>query len=303
MIVRADMLALDDSPADARQVLRQRAAHAVRVGLLGHGITANFERATCAALLQHRYRAMSVTAGAQQLHVAQDDRGLTHFYYDRHAYVWPHGTIGDRATAFLADALVTSALLRAIPATVTLHAAALEHGGCAFAITGVSTAGKTTTAIACAAAGCGIYSDERCVITCAGVVPYPRAVNVRSGALELLRASLPDGPVARRLRRFPASEWNDASMPELFGGERPHAAPLRALFSIRGRSDVPRTRRISPVDMLADARIGAVTSQVGLERVRTLLETLSGIACYELVLGSPFATALHIQRVVEREAR
>ena len=301
MIVRADWLAADDSPAGVRQSLQKRAAHRVGIGLLGHGVSAHFEREASAALLANRYRAMPSAQGLLQMHVASDERGLTHFFHQEQAYVWPYGAIGDRATAFLADAIVTGALLRAIPASLTLHAAALEYGGAAFAITGISTAGKTTTAIACVAAGCSIYSDERCIITAAGVVPYPRAINVRAGSLDLLRSSLPDGPVTRRLRRFCGSEWNDASMPEVFGSrERPEAAPLRALFSIRGRGDTPRSRRISPVDMLADARVGAVTREDGLDSVRVLLETLSGIACYELVLGSPFATALHVQRVVER---
>lgn len=303
MMIRAEQLQADDFDEAQRGVLKRRATHGVHIGLLGCGISAYFEQEGGAAQLRARYRSFSYDGSGLQAHIACDDRGITHFLGDGEAYVWPHGRLSDRGTAFLADAVITDALLRAIPASITLHAAALRYGDAAFALTGVSTAGKTTTAIACAAAGCGIYSDERCINTPAGVVPYPRALNIRPGALELLRANLPPGEVGDRIRGFRGTQWRNAPFEELFAArEQPAPARLHALFSICGYGAAPQTRRITPIEMLTAAQIGAKSRARGMERLGALIQTLSEAACFELVLGTPYATALHIQRLLEHLA-
>lgn len=301
MMIRAEQLQADDFSEAQRALLKRRAAHAVHIGVLGCGISAYFENDGSAAQLRARYRCLSCDGGTLEAHIACDDRGITHFLRDGEAYVWPYGRLSEKGTAFLADAVITDALLRAIPASVTLHAAALRYGDAAFAVTGISTAGKTTTAIACAAAGCAIYSDERCIITPAGVVAYPRTLNIRPGALELLRANLPPGDVGDRIRGYRGIQWRDASFEEL-SGTREHPAParLRALFSICGYGAAPQTRRVTPIEMLNAAQIGAKSRARGMERVGALIQILSETACFELVLGTPYATALHIQRLLER---
>jgi hypothetical protein len=79
----------------------------------------------------------------------------------------------------------------------------------------------------------------------------------------------------------------------------PEPAPLRALFAIVGTGARPRSRRITPVAMLPLVQPGAHVPARGIDRVRRLLELLGTLACYELVLGSPYATALHLRAQLE----
>lgn len=303
MICAARLEAFEPSQTQ-RFAVQKRAASGARFGVLGCGVDVHFERDGAASYLRKRYRDLSCDGTHIHTYAACDESGITHFLHEGGAYRWPHGPLTDRSVAFLADAVATDALLRAIPAQVSMHAAALRYGDAAFAITGLSTAGKTTTAIACAAAGCDLYSDERCIVTSAGVAAYPRTLNIRSGALELLRRDLPSGEVKERLCAHPGSQWRDVAFADLFG-VRPAAqpAPLRAIFTIRGYAANAASRRIPPLEMLPDAKTGARSSARVMDRIRALLDVLSDAACFELVLGPPSQTARHIQSVLERLPR
>jgi hypothetical protein len=301
MLVHAGALVPEELAPSRRARLIERSRHAVSIGVLRACAVAAFDDALAAQHFALRYRDLQVAAGeAVRTYAACDDGECWFWSDDGAAYRWPHGRLSPRATAFLADAVTSDALLGAIPSAVALHAAALRRGGRAFAITGLSTAGKSTTALACVAAGCRLYSDERCLIVDGDVVAYPRALNGRADGLALLADDLPDGTLRRRLEPRRGADWENVPFAALFDEPEPPApAPLAALFAICGHGDVPATRPITHVEMLAYAHRGAKVGAQGIDRVRLVLELLERVPCYELVLGAPYATALHLIECVE----
>jgi hypothetical protein len=257
----------------------------------------HFDEPRSAALFASRYRDLPAHAQADiHAYAVRDASGNTHFWTDEAVgYTWPHGALVPGATAFLADAVAMHAVLTAVPSTIALHAAALYRNGQAFAITGHSTAGKSTTAVALVAAGCGLYSDERCIVTPAGTIPFPRAINLRSGGIDVLIADLPPGPLRSQLERHRGANWNDVHFTELLEEQPlPPTVPLSALFVIAGRAAEPSSRQISAVEMLPHAQFGAITAAVGIDRACAILGLLQSVTCYELILGAPGASAGHI---------
>ncbi len=295
-LTAADLVPQALSPAE-RAALRRRARHAVGFGVLDARAGAHFDDPRSALVFARRYRDLRRDGeAALRTYAVRDDAGRAHFWSgDGPAYAWPHGPLPPTATAFFADAFATHELLSSIPAGIALHAAALRWGDAAFALTGCSTAGKSTTALACVAAGAQLYSDERCITTPAGTVPYPRALSLRRGGLELLADTLPEGDLRARLARHRGADWGSAPFEEVFGsGAVPEPAPLRALFAIVGRDAVPRSRPLAPVAMLPLAGAGANVGAKGVDRVHALLELCRGVACFELVLGAPLESARHV---------
>jgi hypothetical protein len=296
MISVADLVPAELSPAH-RAALRRRARHTVSFGVHGVRVSAHFDDPAGARELARRYRDLRHDDPASlPVYAVRDDAGRSHFWRDGgEAYVWPHERLSGRVTAFFADAFATRALLSALPATLSLHAAALRRNDVAFALTGRSTAGKSTTALACVAAGAELYSDERCVTTPGGTIPYPRALNLRRGGLDLLAAALPEGALRRRLASHRGADWENVRFDELFGARPlPAPAPLRTLFAIVGWAAAPASRRIAPLAMLPLAEPGANVAARGVDRVCALLDFFRGVACFELVLGAPADSARHV---------
>lgn len=301
MITLADLVP-SELPASQLAALRRRARHAVGFGVLDGRASAHFDDAASARYFDERYRDLRTDEPqARPTYAVRDEAGHAHFWIDDGpVYVWPHGDLSPAATAFFADVFATHALFSSIPTAIALHAAALRRNDAAFAITGLSTAGKSTTALACVAGGAQLYSDERCVTTPRGTFAYPRTVNVRQGGIDLLLASLPDGDLRDRLAAHRGADWNSARFEELFGTCRlPEPAPLRALFAIVGRDATPRSRPVEPAAMLPLAEGAAKVWARGIDRVCALLELFGGVACYELVLGTPMETARHIHERVD----
>jgi hypothetical protein len=289
----------------ARADLRRRAEHEFRFGVLDIGAGAYFDDARSAAVFAERYRALATRSGSvQPTYAVCDDAGRPHVWSgDGPAYVWPYQPLSPAAVAFFADAFATHELLSTIPFAVSLHAASLHRNGVAFALTGLSTAGKSTTALACAAAGAQLYSDERCITTPSGTIPFPRAMSVRADGKRLLLDTLPECELRRRLASHTGTDWKSAGFDELFGDQLlPQPAPLRVLFAIVGRDAVARSRRIAPAAMLALAEPAAKTWARGLDRVAALFELCRSVDCYELVLGNPVDSARHVLSVVDAVA-
>ena len=290
------------SPAQ-RAEFQRRAAFTVDFGVAGAAASARFDDRRCAADFERRYRALATDADdPATTYAVSDDEQRTYFWSgdDGEAWMWAHQPLAPHDVAFLADVFATHELLSRIPHAVSLHAASLYRGGTAFALTGLSTAGKSTTALACAAIGAQLYSDERCVTTPAGTIAYPRALSVRAGGKQLLIETLPDCDLRRRLAAHPGANWPCIAYGELFGPQAlPPPAPLRALFAIVGRDRTARVRRIEPAAMLAYAQPAAKTWSRGVDRVAALLALCRSVACYELVLGTPVESARHVLDVVD----
>ncbi|MGP6157296.1 MAG: hypothetical protein ACLPYS_07275, partial [Vulcanimicrobiaceae bacterium] len=199
------------------------------------------------------------------------------------------------AVEFLADCVVRHMYFMELSPYLTFHAAAMGVPGGAFAVTATSEGGKTTTALACARRGMPLYSDERCVIDGERVLPFPRALNVRAEALELLAADppFPDGGVGERLVRRRGADWSGVDFAELFGDARlPPPQPLRALFFITGRAAEPAVAPLALREALPALLTVPLRSRSrGLERVAEATRLLAGIRAYALTLGRPDATA------------
>lgn len=301
MMIYAADLRRSNTTLSHRTAMASRAVHSCAFGTMESAVRVHFDDPESAADFGERYRDLS-RAGDPAVNVyAVRDSGGTHFWTSRgESYVWDRSPLAPSSVSFLADALATRALLGSLPGTVALHAAALRWRNSAFALTGVSTAGKTTTAVACVAAGCGLYSDERCIASASGVSAYPRTLNVRAEGLQLLVDDLPAGILRDRLAAYRGADWRNVRLRDLdpaYGPPEP--APLRALFAIAGTASAPSIAAISPAKMLRAAHLGALCGRRGVARAAALLGMLSHVNCYELVLGRPFQTAVFLTNVLE----
>jgi len=293
--------------AATRGELRAAAVARAGFGVLGRRVTVRFDEAECAEAFGARYRdVQSPGLPAAEVIVARGAGGRTFFAVEGgEAFVWPEPPLGIGATAFVADVVATHALFSAIPGAFAFHAASLAYRGGAFAILGASEAGKSTTALACVeAGGCALFSDERCVVKDGVVHPFARGLNVRTGALGIFAGELPPSSGLRaRIAARPPGEWRDARFDEVFGPDATAARPLplRAIFAIAGRADAPAIRRVDAA-MLLPAASSCAKRPAGLAGIAAILALLRGVACYELVLGSPCATARALTALLDRDA-
>ena len=210
------------------------------------------------------------------------------------SWEWRSGPLPADALAFLTDAALLSAVIRSSD-LLSMHAAAIEFAGRGAAIAGASTAGKTTTLLACARAGARVYSDERALLRDGQLQPFLRRCSVRDGGRDLLLQDDANDALADRLRSSP-----DLDLRDCFGrGAVAAPAALDAVFVLSGCGENPAIRRIAPAQALTavtkwfDMRGGM------LERAARALEVLHGAHCYEVQLGSPAATARAILAAME----
>jgi hypothetical protein len=177
----------------------------------------------------------------------------------------------------------------------SIHAAAVAHRDNGALIVGDSTAGKTTTLLACARAGLQVYSDERGLLRGTMVQPFLRTCNVRSGGRALLLDDERHDVLASYLltgARF--------SLRECFGEAAiASPAPLRAVFVLSGCAERPE---MTPID--AAAALPAIsrwfdTKGDRLDRLALAVHLLRQARCYRLVLGTPKHSATVIARSLE----
>ena len=295
--VTAENLVEIQLSAEQRCKLFERSRERVTVEWFGKKITACFDDPFEAESLRARYRDF-LTAGAPDLWTcaARGDCGGPIFFAEPGgAFRYPEALRKPGHVAFVADTVTQRAFFNVNPLVISFHAAAVEVGDAAAAISAMSTGGKTTTAIACARRGMGLYTDERCVIIDGEVYPFPRAINVRWDAIALLTAqAVPgDGDIGLRLRAHAGAEWKMVTFAELLGN-RPPPRPrrLEAIFFIEGRGEVPI---VAPLPL--DAAVARLVSAafwgpaVGLDRVAGANAIFKHTRAYSLKLGLPDDTA------------
>lgn len=201
---------------------------------------------------------------------------------------WTQGTLPPNAIAFLADAVMISAVIRYDPEMASIHAAALEYQGTAVAIAGHSSANKIATLMACARRDMRVYSDERAIVRGNVVHPFLRRCSVRAAGPRLLladRQTLPDVP--------------ELSLKTCFGAAAiAKPRPLGALFVLAGSGS---TASLEPID--AATALPAITRWFDargdlMDRVTRAISPLRGLHCFRLILGSPDETAVTIGRAI-----
>ncbi|MGH8163209.1 MAG: hypothetical protein ACREP1_02610 [Rhodanobacteraceae bacterium] len=287
------------SPRDAEFFCAQP-FHWVGVAI-GGGAACGFSDEEAAALFAARYRHLPCERASRRFYCGRDGAGSTVFWSeDNAAFRWNRGTPSPGTIAFLADAVVTTLCFGSDAQTVTFHAAALAARDGAFALVGTSGSGKSTTAIAAALAGYGLYSDEFCRTSPAGVEAFPRSLNLRPGGLELLARSAFAGRVMRaRFRARAANGWPNAGYDDVLGSARPpDRKPLRHIFRIAGRGARPAMVPTTRYDLLRHIAPYARTAAVSAGRAAELLGALAFARCYELTLGDPDATVRAIAAIV-----
>jgi len=245
------------------------------------------------------HRGSSGTAPSLTLFVVEAD-GQTFFWVDpQSVWRWSGGPIEPHLVGFFADAVLHHEFTR-LTASVSFHAAVLAFDGACAALTGVTTAGKTTTAVACVRAGLRLYSDERCILQEGRVVPFLRRLTLRAGGRVMLCADEPDSDFGALLASWKEHEEVAVRASRLFGEGAQGGAPLplRWLFLMDGFGDTPA---VTPTTALAAAPAilrSFSSGDSGLERVALWLRELKGVAVYRLRLGRPAATASAIKEVM-----
>lgn len=299
-LVQSEAL-LDDSS------LRASATHVVRVDLAGTVVDVRFNDREAARLYRSRYRHMlSAATPRRRAYAAAAESRVGYFWLEGDAvYRWDRSELTPNVVTFLADAVINTGVFTSAADTIALHAATVGNAFGVAAVIGISTAGKTTTAIACARRGLDLYSDEYCVLAPSGVLPFPRSISIRCAATEVLANDPVSGSaVDAWLQTHGCCDGYDLGYDELFGAfVRPEVRPLRAAFALVGRSEKPQAKVIPARAMVEHVRPWAKTSLQGVERLQRLLVLFGGVRCCELVLGSPDASAREIARCLEESAR
>lgn len=285
-------------------VLRRRLSHArdLTVRVAGIVLRMRFEDESVRDKFAFRYRHHVSLDAPSLTYNCGAEAGTYYFWSETAAWCWPHGSLPVEALVVFVDATAMSTLVRSDPALLSFHAAAIGYRNAAAAIVGDSTAGKTTTTVACARRGMTVFSDERLMIREGTMVlPFLRAFNVRRhGALLLEQDNIDDAFGKHLSVRVPEKDWTDISplefMPHL---HIPPPAPLRAVFLLDGKAqdaqilevDAARScpRLLSSLDCMARAR---------LDRAARVLEILRQVRVFSVTLGRPDASAVAIESIL-----
>jgi hypothetical protein len=301
--IAADALEAVELAPELRRSLRGEVIETVWTDWFGTCIAVGFDDARAAASYRRRYARLPSERPADVHAYALRCGGSTLFWVEGGpAYRWREVLEDPLAVDFLADCVVRHTYFMELSPYLSFHAAALGVAGGAFAVTAASEGGKTTTALACARRGMPLYSDERCILDGERVLPFPRALNVRAAALELLASdpAFPDGGVGERLCAHRGADWTGVDFADLFSDARlPPAEPLRAVFFITARAAEPAVRAM-PFREALPALLGVPLRgrNRGVERVADATRLLAQAKAYALTLGRPDATACLVHETV-----
>ncbi len=302
-----DLLQSTTLTAERERELAARAEHALSFAIGEQAVCVRFSQASSARDFRRRYADMLVAGGSTPyVAYAVESADETHFWMERDA-VWCHtGSRPDDAyVGFCVDVVACNEYLRRSH-DAGFHAAVVASQRAAAAILGASTAGKSTTAIACVGAGLRLYSDERCIVQAGRVVPFLRQITLRRGG----RALLADDPCAcdRRMRSLLAS-WTAHEevvfAPSEFAPGQVGGAPLplACAFVLDGIGDAPRLEPAGAGDVAPAMLASMMSQESGLDRLARLLGILRGVTLYRLQLGAPGDTARVISETLLRDER
>lgn len=297
--VRAeDLVAAQPHEIDVDAV-RAAARNAVRLAIAGHGLAVHFADDGAAAAFRRIYARLESAQTAEfTTWCAPIADGYAFVRSDGSVLLWRGGALRAHVVAFFADAVAVGGLFSSVPDVFSVHASAFAWGDGMALISGISTAGKSTTTVALARRGVAIASDERCCVRAGMVLPFPRAINLRAGGIALLAAdAVPGdagGPQLRALERA-GGEARAIRLGDLgLRDDPPPTAPLRAAFLIAGTAAAPQAERLAPHEATAMLVPAIQTGARGLDRLALVHRTFARVHCYRLTLGTPDATAAAI---------
>jgi hypothetical protein len=274
--------------------LRRRATFAVNIAVADSAIRIAFSSLAASRWFATRFVDMRVARDPSYAFYIVDEGARTCFWSDPgEARVWPFPAAPAPVMSFLADNAAMNDFFRRGP-YLGLHAAVVRAAGGPIAILGATTAGKTTTALACAQLGLQLFSDERCILRSGMVFPFLRSPTLRAGGRRLLARDFPDdGSPFARIVHAPAVD-GEVSLPAstLFAHAGPVTPePLRAVAVIDGIGAQPSLREVDAYAVLPELAQATSAPESGLDRVARLLAELRDARCFRLRLGRPRATA------------
>ena len=275
--------------------LAARAAYRVGFTVGTSTVALNFSRAESAAAFAARYRDLA-SDGAPDFSVFAVEEGSDAFFWAEAAervWQWSGGTLPPDIIAFFADSAGMYEFLCRTP-VLGFHAATLAGATGALTLIGATTAGKTTTAVACVRRGLRLYSDERCILEDGRVAPFLRRLTLRAGGRAALLNDPCDEPLGidRRLREWQNADEVAVRASALFGASAGGPPlPLAAVFVIDGRAERPEVVRTTPSDVMPALLASMASRESGLDRIARILHELRNAATYRLCLGPPDATA------------
>ncbi len=219
------------------------------------------------------------------------------------AWRWP-GSLPLQALVLLVDATAMASLVRSDQTLLSFHAAALDSPFGAVGIVGESTAGKTTTTLACARAGMSVFSDERLLVRGNTVLPFLRAFNIRPHGRALLEADDAADEFAAVMAQQPRElDWTDVSPYEVIPGlRRPQPAALRALFLLQGVSDRASVTELGQAQIMRVLMASAdCCASSRLERAARVRALIAGVGIFGLTLGTPADSAALIRSTIREK--
>jgi hypothetical protein len=188
--------------------------------------------------------------------------------------------------------------LRARADLVFLHAAAVAIDGRGLLLVGPARAGKSTTALAVAARGHTLLSDDTaCYRPASGeLLPFRRTAGIKPGP----RAAAVETALARVGHAVSTEGVVRLPVDALFPGGKPAAVPVAAVLFLGGVGVRPRLEPIVParehVAALQPFAVSLVNAPAG-RRVLELTRLLTRAGLYRLELGTPDDTSACLEEV------
>jgi len=210
----------------------------------------------------------------------------------------------DAAWRPLVANLAVSRLLRLQRSLLFFHAASFSVRGRGVLVCGPKRSGKTTLALAFAAAGHPLLGDEVAVLRPAdrSLIPFRRSLAIREGPMTAAsRDVLEQAPFSTE--RFPDGERRRrVPVPSVSPGAAPEQVPLTAVLILRHFSAQTEVRALQPgprlVGLVTPMAVSLWDQPAGALVVR-MLRALAGARVFEVHLGPPDDTVAAIERLLE----
>jgi hypothetical protein len=304
VIVSFESLVPGRLEADEERALLERSSFAVTFATGGRTIRVRFSDRAVGEHFAYRYGDMLAGEGAEpaKRFSVIGDGTRTVFWSSRDdVRIWPRPELPVPVASFLTDGAVMNDVF--VRGTLRgLHAAVVRGRRGVAAIVGDSTAGKTTTAVACARRGLTFYSDERCVLADGLAHPFLRALTLRAGGRRLLAADDVDDTlgIGAKLRAWQGRDEVLVRPSSLFGARAGgDPAPLTDVIAIDGTGERPEIAEVPVHALLPDIARTMWSAELGLDRAAAILRDFAAVRCARLTLGTPDATARAIAARLE----
>ena len=285
---------------------KHQATYEVLIAMGSLYFAVHFADGDAAEWMRRRFHDMLGNAEAQvpnpiHVYALQSTNGARFWTESGSAWFYDHAVLTAHVIAFFAECVMTLRYFE-VTAAIGLHAAAVGARDRVCAVVGHSTAGKTTTAVACAALGMQLYSDERCVLAQGVLTSFRRSITLRPAGRRLLRhdVDLVPLPLNALLERM-ANHDDEVVLPPSLLSAVPSTSDARlvSLIVLSGYAEQPVLEKTDVYAVLPALLQSITCRDSGLDRIARVMHEMQGVAVYRMLLGQPGASALQIKRLVE----